>query len=111
MFSVIEIEILGEKYPVRYDVNALGEFELITGENTLDGSIKQFNIRMLHALAYVGLKHGHLYQNKTPFTKSHAELGAWIPTKSLGLFIPIFQKFNGDDQPVKAGESQESPGE
>lgn len=113
MLTTVEVEILGQKFPVRYDVNALGELEDLTGQNTLDGSMK-FNMKSLHALAYVGLKHGHSYQqnNKSEFSKSLEAVGTWLPIACLKLFPPILFQFTNGDQEAQIKEKDKvQPGE
>lgn len=120
MLTVKEVEISSQRFPVRYDINALGELESLTGQNTLNGEMN-FDIRCMHALAYVGLKHGHKYQynNVTQFGKTLEEVGAWLPIKSLKLFPPILFEFTKGDEAEEEEEeeekdkpkSEEKPGE
>jgi hypothetical protein len=113
MLTVKEIEVNGQKFPVRYDLNALCELEELTGYNMLDGSM-QFNMRSLRGLAYVGLKHGHRYQhnNTSQFTKSLDDVGTWLQPSDLKLFPPIlFQFTSGDQEKKEQPTSNDKPGE
>lgn len=109
MLPVVEIELNGQKFPVRYDINALGELEHLTGQNTLDGSMK-FDIRALHALAYVGLKCGHKFQHRdtSKFDKSLEQLGEWMSISDLKLFPPILVQFTSGDQDKRSSKESNS---
>lgn len=54
----------GEKYPVRYDVNALCQFEDLTGGKSLIYGLASFDVRYIRALVYVGLICGHEFDEK-----------------------------------------------
>lgn len=113
MLTVKQVDINGQTFPVRYDMNALCELEELTGQNTLSGTLT-FDMKCLRALAYVGLKHGHKYQhsNITQFAKTIEEVGSWMDVKFLKLFPPILFEFTNGEQEKKpeSGKDQE-PGE
>jgi hypothetical protein len=114
MLSVINLEINGAQYPIRYDVNALSEYEEITGKSfvTIFSEENDMGIRALFALAYVGMKCGHNFQNKIiPFSQSREQLGGWIPIKKLKEFIPIACQFVIGERVEDAPTSTEAPGE
>lgn len=68
----------GKSYPVRYDVNALCDFEDLSGKSLVNGSI-DMDIRCLRALVYVGLKCGHNFTNKTEkFPLSLQDVGEMV---------------------------------
>lgn len=109
--TVQEIEINGTKFPVRYDVNALSEFETITGKNYFD-AIQNPDMNTFRGLAYVGLKCGHEFNNQglVPFNKTLQEVGRWVPTHIAKDFLPIALRFtigkNLEDTQQKEGANQ-----
>jgi hypothetical protein len=112
MLTVKTVDINDQKFPVRYDMNALCELEELTGQNTLNGTMK-FDMKCLRALAYVGLKHGHRYQHagKSDFDKTLEGVGSWMDVKFLKLFPPILFEFTNGDQETKEENKSEEPGE
>jgi hypothetical protein len=66
----------GEKYPVRYDVNALCQFEEISGGKTLLSGTVGFDVRCMRALVYVGLVCGHEFEKKD-FLLTPLDIGRW----------------------------------
>lgn len=89
------IDIGGEKRPVRYSVNALIEFEEMTGLNILSaGSVIDFReLKTLRALAFVGLKHGARAEKKQ-FDIVIEDVGDWlaIGDGSMELIVKSFQQ-------------------
>jgi hypothetical protein len=112
MLTVIEVEINGAKFPVRYDVNAWVEYENIVSKS-FTSIFEPMNITNSRALAYVGLKCGHSYHfNKiTQFNKSIEEVGEFVPTNKLKEFLPIASQFivgeKSEQKPVQEGEAKE----
>lgn len=111
MVQIREIEINGAKYPVRYDVNSLAEYEDLTGKSFIT-IFQTMDIRGLRALAFVGLKcgHTHHYNKVTQFNKSLIECGEWIPINKLSEFIPIAAEFTIGDK-KEPDEAPSIPGE
>lgn len=74
----MEIKIGGKKRPVAYTVNALIEFEELTGIDLMSGNKEALSkLKNIRALAFVGLKHGAKDQNvNVDFTEE--EVGNWI---------------------------------
>lgn len=111
MLTIIEVELKGSKYPVRYTTNALCEFEEITGKNFLQ-IFKEMDTRCLRALAFTGLRHGHdyHYRNNPPFKLTIAEVGELCGISDLKQFIPIAAQFiTGDRKPEENGQSTDKP--
>lgn len=105
------IDIGGEKRPVRYSVNALIEFEDLTGLNILSaGSVIDFReLKTLRALAFVGLKHGARAEKKQ-FDIVLEDVGDWLAVSdgSIELIMKTFQADsvtdNGTTSHVEATE-------
>lgn len=112
MSAVKNIEVNGQSYPVRYDMNALCEFEDITGKSLLSG-MGEVDMRSLRALIYVGLKSGHNFQSKgvTKFTHSIDDVGQWIDlTSGIGeKFMEVLHESLGVKK--KQSENAGEPGE
>lgn len=66
----------GDKYPVRYDVNALCQFEDLTGGKSLLNGLGDFDVRYMRALVYVGMVCGHEYDDKK-LKLSMLDVGRW----------------------------------
>lgn len=60
---VTEIKINGKSYPFRYDINALCEYEQLTGSSLMNGAMT-FSFSFIRALLYVGMKSGHKYEDR-----------------------------------------------
>jgi hypothetical protein len=113
MITVKQVDINGQLFPVRYDMNALCELEELTGQNTLSGTMT-FDMKCLRALAYVGLKHGYKYQNNNTkqFAKTIEDVGSWMDVKFLKLFPPVLFEFtNGEQENKPESEKAQEPGE
>lgn len=101
------IEIGGQKRPVRYNHNALEEFEELTGLSMLEDGIVDGlkKVKVQKALAFCGLKHGFLestdYKGEVPFTLQ--DVGRWLDVTSSAL---IFQAYR-NDTPQQGAESAE----
>lgn len=99
------IEIGGQSRPVRYNQNALEEFEELTGLSVLEGmNIKK--ISDIKKLAFCGLKHGYLEsvdykEEKPPFTLT--DVGRWFDM--VNMRSVVFGVFHND---TSTGESAES---
>jgi hypothetical protein len=111
--SVKTIEVNGNKYPIRYDLNALIEFEDITGKSLLNGISEQEvqSIRVLRALAFVGLKSGHYFesQGKDKFPFTIEDVGSWFDVKDSS-FLSEFQNSIPKREEGAEGEASK-PGE
>lgn len=92
-----EIKIGGESRPVKYNINALIEFEELTGVEIIGGiDAKAFSrLKNMRALAFVGLKHGFLETSKDPLPFSIEDVGKWIGFGD-GSMNDFFTAFNGD---------------
>ena len=106
----MEIEIGGRKRPVKYNINALIEFEELTGSEII-GNIdpNQFaRLKNMRALAFCGLKCGAIDQKKEiDFTIE--DVGSWIGFGD-GSMEKFFTAFNNDNAPGKTGEEKEDDG-
>jgi hypothetical protein len=111
MSAVKQIEVNGQSYPVRYDINALCEFEDITGKSLITG-IGETDVRSIRALVYVGLKSGHSFHYKgvTKFTHSIEEVGQWLDLQNgvVGKFMEALSESLGVK---KQSSSDQEPGE
>ncbi len=90
----MDINIGGKQRPVKYTVNALLEFEELTGIQIL-GSVDptEFGrLKNMRALAFVGLKHGAKAEQKEIDFKIE-DVGDWIGFNdgSMGQFLSAFQ--------------------
>lgn len=97
----MNIEIGGERRPVKYTVNALLEFEELTGLEIL-GTIDQNQfgkLKNMRALAFVGLKHGAKAENKEVDFKLE-DVGDWIGFNdgSMNKFLLAFQDSTKSDK-------------
>lgn len=87
------IQLGGEKRPIRFTVNAIMEFEDLTGLDimTIEGQSKMESVRNVRALAFVGLKSGFKkeFPNKdVPF--SIDDVGDWLDTENIELVKNAF---------------------
>jgi len=121
MSAVKEIEIDGKKYPVRYDLNAICEFEDLTGKSLLAGDMKEGlrDPKALRALVFVGLKCGHRYANgkDVKFEMDIEDVGSLLGLVD-GTFTKFMDAFNGSlGKPTEnaagapVGMGDEPPGE
>jgi hypothetical protein len=101
------IKIGGEDRPVKYTLNAVIEFEELTGIDVTKGSPDFAKISSMRALAYVGLKHGAKAENKE-FTASLEDVGGWIGfgDGSVVEFIKAFQN-DGSSGNESTSETEE----
>lgn len=107
------IDINGQVYPVRYDVNSYCEFEEITGRSLING-FAYMDVRSIRALVFVGMKSGHKFQfqGNIPFNKTLDEVGELIDLKSgmLKNFISALHDSLGIT-PEDLKKENEKPGE
>jgi hypothetical protein len=97
MSAIKQIKIGERSYPVRYDINALCEFEEITGKSLINGSL-DMDLRCLRALMYVGMKCGQSYANPLEkFPLSLPQVGAMVELKGdmMKLFMEVLQESLG----------------
>jgi len=80
MQTVKHITVAGVSYPVRYDVNALCEFEELTGMSLLQRP--RLDMRSMRALVFVGLKSGHQFEEKE-FDKTLEDVGNMLGPKGF----------------------------
>jgi hypothetical protein len=111
MSAVKHIEVNGQSYPVRYDINALCEFEDITGKSLISG-IGETDIRSIRALVFVGLKSGHDFHYKgiTKFTHTINEVGQWLNLTD-GTVGKFMEALNDSLGIKKEASSSSQPGE
>jgi hypothetical protein len=108
------IEINGEKFPIRYDLNALSEFEDLTGKSLINGISEQEvnSIKMIRALAYVGLKAGHYVEHKGkekfPFTIE--DVGSFFDLRDSS-FLEEFNNSKPQVEQSPKGEGESPVGE
>ena len=91
---VKHIEIGGASRPVLYNINALIEFEELTGHEILQNSLQMDlrSLKKLRALAYVGLKYGARREGlKEVITLD--EVGEWlsISDNSIPQIVEAFR--------------------
>jgi hypothetical protein len=101
-----EIKIGGQSRPVKYNINALIEFEELTGVEIIGGiDAKAFSrLKNMRALAFVGLKHGFLETSKEALPFTIDEVGKWIGFGD-GSMNDFFSAFN--DQSSSDSETKE----
>lgn len=114
MSAFREVEVNGQKYPVRYDMNALCEFEDITGKSLIKGMVDS-DVRCIRALVYVGLKCGHDFKQKgvTKFTHSINDVGQMLDLTSgvVNRFMEVLNESLGVKKEEAGDASAEQPGE
>ena len=90
------IEIGGAKRPVRYNHNALEEFEEITGLSMMDETIIAAlkKVKNQKALAFCGLKHGFLEANdySADFPESLVTVGRWLNVTNVYSIFDAYRK-------------------
>lgn len=89
-----KIKIGGEERPVKYTLNAVIEFEEITGIDMTKGSPDFTRLKSLRALCFVGLKHGAKSEGK-PFENTLEEVGEWLGA-SDSILIDVMNVFKKD---------------
>lgn len=100
------IQIGGAKRPIRFSINALMEFEEITGIDITEteGRAQMMKLKNIRALAFSGLKHGFKVENPAqaiPFTVE--EVGDWLDTANQDLILNVFSNetsIEGDQEEV-----------
>lgn len=94
-----KINIGGQERYVKYTINAVIEFEELTGIDVTKGSPDFGRLSSMRALAYVGLKHGALAQGKTVDFDLNT-VGAWMSfgDDSIVQFIKAFQNDSASDE-------------
>lgn len=88
----MEINLGGKSRPVAYTINALIEFEEITGLDLIgsrEDAAKLVRLKNIRALAFVGLKHG---VKEPDFTIE--DVGNWISFNdgSIGEIMKAYRK-------------------
>lgn len=109
--AVKQIEISGKHYPVRYDVNALCDYEEITGREIWD---KKLGLKEIRALVYVGLKAGHAFEQR-PFNLTLTDVGDFISIQDMkkksGVVGACLEKLNEDLKIGGGDKKSDAPGE
>lgn len=110
MSAIKYVHVNGTEYPVRYDMNALCEFEEITGNSLING-LKAIDIRSIRAIAYVGLACGHSFKhNGSSFPHSITDVGKWSDLMDKASeFIEVLNE--SLDVGKKEKNKPEKPGE
>ena len=100
-----EIKLGGKTRPISYTINALIEFEELTGIDMVGGTredrAKLTKLKNVRALAFAGLKHGAKAEGKeVDFTVE--DVGDWISFNdgSVEQIMNAYRK----DQPESTGE-------
>ncbi len=98
------IEIGGAMRPVKFTINALMEFEDLTG---LDITVAEDrmtigSLRNMRALTFVGLKHGHKKQSAVFPDFTIEDVGEWLDQDSMDKVMDAFST-----QSKGGGEQQE----
>lgn len=105
---VNHLNIGGEKRAIRFSINALLEFQELTGLDItdLEGRMKMLQIKNLRALAFVGFKHGYKKESGKEPTFTIEDVGDWLDIESQNA---IMQAFSGDSSgDASAEEIEES---
>lgn len=103
------VNIGGQERPVRYNFNAIIEFEELTGVDLSSNSdatlfTKPKNLR---ALAFCGLKHGAKSEKKeVEFTLE--DVGGWLDAGSMASFFQVYVKDNSTDGQSESAEGGEA---
>jgi hypothetical protein len=99
---VKQIEIGGELRPVHFSINALIEFEELTGTDMLNGGtmVDFRSLKKLRALTYVGLKYGARNEGKE-FKHTQDEVGDWLNLAD-GSINKITDAFRTANQPQES---------
>ena len=97
------IKIDGLDKPIRFNFNALCEFEDITGIPFMEG-IASLDLRGMRALIYVGLKSG-AQQDGKPFEYTIDQVGEWlqVDTKLMEEVAIILAESLPQGKPGKTG--------
>jgi hypothetical protein len=106
------IEIGGQQRPVLFTINALAEFEAITGTSVFDMdkmSTTMLSLTGCRALVYVGLKAG-ARRNRDTFRHSIEDVGDWLTSsgEKLGEVMNAFSEDMAANFPT-AKEGSEAP--
>jgi hypothetical protein len=103
-----EIKIGGVSRPVKYNINALIEFEELTGVELIGGIDPKALTRLknMRALAFVGLKHGFMETSKEALPFTIEDVGKWIGFGD-GSMDDFFTAFNNDSSTDKTEEVSE----
>jgi hypothetical protein len=112
MTTILEAEIDGKKYPVRFDALHFEEVESLIGKSYFD-AIQNPSARLYNALAYVGLKCGAKFKNQK-FDKSYEEVAQWIHMSEMKQFFSMALKFTVSEDKLKdqkEDKTDEQPGE
>jgi hypothetical protein len=105
---VKHIEIGGKTRPLLYNINALIEFEELTGDEILKTSLNMDlrSLKKIRALAYVGLKYGAKAEESTEiFTLE--KVGDWInlSDETIPNIVKAFRSSNqGEDNGSESTE-------
>lgn len=106
---VHEILLGGKLRPIEYNINALIDFDEITGLDIMNGvTAKDLRkLKNLRALAYVGLKHGLLARNeKVDITLEEVGTMLSFTDGSMEKVLENFKRANGNEQPGEEGEGE-----
>lgn len=103
------INIGGKDRPVKYNFNAIIEFEELTGIDLAANDDKQMftKPKFMRALAFVGLKHGaKVEKQEIDFTID--DVGDWLDYNILIKFLDAYVKDNnvGGKQEEPEGEAK-----
>ena len=102
------VNIGNKERPVRYNFNAIIEFEEITGVDLSSNSdatlfTKPKNLR---ALAFCGLKHGAKSEKQeVDFTLE--DVGGWLDAGSMASFFQVYVKDNSTGEHAETAEGEE----
>jgi hypothetical protein len=108
---VKHIEIGGKSRPVLYSINALIEFEELTGHDMLNTSLNMDlrSLKKLRALAFVGLKYGAKHEGLTEKIELDT-VGDWLSLSdgSITEFVSAFRTSNEtESSPSPQGEGRD----
>lgn len=100
------IKLGGALRPLQFTINALIEFEELTGLdiNDLDDRMKISRIKNIRALAYVAFKHGHKLEAKGDPDFTLEDVGNWL---NKGTISKITDAFIDDTSTGEEGDEIE----
>lgn len=104
---VRHIQIGGESRPITFNVNALIEFEEITGIDIteFEGRKSMTRMKNIRALAYCGLKYGYRQANGKYPDFTIEDVGGWMDKDNVGSITESFLKENPPEE--EGGEAEE----
>jgi len=111
---VKKINLGGKSRSVRFSINALIEFESITGLDITEPEdrVKMHKLKNIRALAFVGLKYGAKSENE-PFDLTEESVGDLLDATTQNNVMEAFIDHNssGEETGEEEGEKKRQDGE